>query len=146
MGGTEAPTWWADVQQDREQIGERAVDSWIDEEVIDFTPRRRFVHAESAPAAQRATDGVAAPLSPPPVEGRRTVTITGRPTAVERPRRVTEDAPGPRRQLKPVSHRLGHLGHRPDRIALWAAFLGFFLILVAATSSSEASAAVISGI
>ncbi len=127
MATPEAPAWWADVQQDREEIGERAVDSWIDEEIIDFTPRRRFVHAESTPAAQP-------PLSPVPVEGRRTVTITGRPQPL---------APQ-RRDLRPVSHRLHHA--RPDRIALWAAILGFFLILVAATSSSDASAAVFTGI
>lgn len=58
------------------------------------------------------------------VPGRRTVTIRGQ---VAPPRR----APARRR---PARSPVERLGTRPDRIALWAVMMGFFLILVAATS------------
>src|SRR3954468_17616017 len=46
MPPIEAPNWWADVQQDRDELGgRRQPASWLDEE-IDFTPRRRFPRRE----------------------------------------------------------------------------------------------------
>lgn len=49
------PEWWADVQQDREELpADGGLDSWLNEE-IDFTPRRR-PRFERAPVAEpRAT-------------------------------------------------------------------------------------------
>jgi hypothetical protein len=51
MPSTDAPNWWADVQQDRDELagpGRRPADDWLGEE-IDFVPRRRL--ARNAPAA-----------------------------------------------------------------------------------------------
>jgi hypothetical protein len=44
MPSTDAPNWWADVQQEREDLagsGRRPADDWLGEE-IDFVPRRRL--------------------------------------------------------------------------------------------------------
>ena len=74
MPSTDAPNWWADVQQERDDLagpGRRPADDWLGEE-IDFVPRRRMKRASSAAAtvvdaraaAATATnaDGVAHPL------------------------------------------------------------------------------------
>jgi hypothetical protein len=78
-------------------------------------PRRgRFERSVPAPSATPAEP------APEPVAGRRTITITGRPTpghaAPARRRRAVVDA-----QLA-----------QPDRIALWAFLLGLLLVAVAA--------------
>ncbi len=108
MPSTDAPNWWADVQQEREDLagsGRRPADDWLGED-IDFIPRRRMsrapvVTAVDEPAEPRFTadrDGSAHPLHgvfvptahlsaaddpfatpPPPVGTRRTVQIKGRP-------------------------------------------------------------------
>jgi len=44
MPSTDAPNWWADVQQEREDLagpGRRPADDWLGED-IDFVPRRRM--------------------------------------------------------------------------------------------------------
>ncbi len=44
MSSTDAPNWWADVQQEREDLagpGRRPADDWLGED-IDFIPRRRM--------------------------------------------------------------------------------------------------------
>jgi len=67
MPPTETPTWWADVQQDRDDLGgdgRRPADDWLDEE-IEFVPRHRFarrtepesLHGVFVPAA--ASSGAA---------------------------------------------------------------------------------------
>ncbi len=72
MSSTDAPNWWADVQQEREDLagsGRRPADDWLGED-IDFIPRRRMSRAPAAtavdePAAPRFTadrDGSAHPL------------------------------------------------------------------------------------
>jgi hypothetical protein len=70
MPSTDAPNWWADVQQEREDLarpGRRPADDWLGED-IDFIPRRRIGRAVAPveePAAPRFTadrDGVAHPL------------------------------------------------------------------------------------
>jgi hypothetical protein len=75
MPSTDAPNWWADVQQEREDLagpGRRPADDWLGED-IDFVPRRRMARgsaAAAATAAERTTaepvehdaDGVAHPL------------------------------------------------------------------------------------
>jgi hypothetical protein len=67
MPSTEAPNWWADVQQEREDLtgarGRRPADDWLGED-IDFVPRRRMARgsrdtAADAPTA-RGTDGATA--------------------------------------------------------------------------------------
>jgi hypothetical protein len=71
------------------------------------------------------------PFSVPPPAGRRTVQITGRPGEA----RATSQAQ--RHRPRTASDRVGH---RPDRVALWAVLLGAILILLAATSSSSEAA------
>jgi len=70
MPSTDSPNWWADVQQERDDLagrGRRPADDWLGEE-IDFVPRRRMTRASSAAAVEaRATaelqdDGAAHPL------------------------------------------------------------------------------------
>jgi hypothetical protein len=55
MPSTDAPNWWADVQQEREDLsgsGRRPADDWLGEE-IDFVPRRRMTRR--APVEDRVT-------------------------------------------------------------------------------------------
>jgi len=71
MSSTDAPNWWADVQQEREDLAgpsRRPADDWLGED-IDFIPRRRIGRAAAIaveePTAPRFTadrDGVAHPL------------------------------------------------------------------------------------
>ncbi|MCW2985642.1 MAG: hypothetical protein JWR63_3212 [Conexibacter sp.] len=197
MPSTDAPNWWADVQQDRDELarpGRRPADDWLGED-IDFVPRRRMTRAaDAAPIDDRlaAADrddrdggtghplhGVFVPTTshapvrealatsrtielssdegpviatpsdmahelahlsaaddpfstpPPPVGSRRTVQIKGRPTESRLPSMAQ------RHRGRTASDRVGH---RPDRIALWAVALGAILILLAAmTSSSQAA-------
>jgi hypothetical protein len=100
-------------------------------------PGRRF--ERSAPARHgrfaRADHGAPAetnPLEPPP--RRRTVEITGHPVGGPTlPRLVEID------RRRPARRAVERVGPRPDRIALWAVVLGFFLILGALTSTSHAA-------
>jgi hypothetical protein len=85
----------------------------------------RLRESATAPAA-----GIA--LEPPPA--RRTVQITGRPGTAPSPARLVEVE-----RRRPPRRPAERVGPRPDRIALWAVLLGFFLILVAATSSNAAT-------
>jgi hypothetical protein len=81
-----------------------------------------------------ADDPFATP--PPPAGSRRTVQIKGRPTE-SRLASVTQRSMAQRHRGRTASDRVGH---RPDRIALWAVALGAILILLAAmTSSSQAA-------
>jgi hypothetical protein len=200
MPSTEAPNWWADVQQEREDLagpGRRPADDWLGED-IDFVPRRRLaargdvelrtadteehrvgdarhdLHGVFIPASARedARDrpGVARSMTielggdtarpaedlvvatpadvahelrhlaaaddpfatpPPPPGTRRTVAIKGRPAAYRLPSQAQ------RHRGRTTSERVGH---RPDRIALWAVVLGAILILVAVTTSSSQAA------
>jgi hypothetical protein len=53
MPSTDAPNWWADVQQEREDLagpGRRPADDWLGED-IDFVPRRRM--SRRAPVEDR---------------------------------------------------------------------------------------------
>jgi hypothetical protein len=91
--------------------------------------RRR--HADGAASTTAQNAGVA--LEPPP-PGRRTVQITGRTVAAPALPRLVEVE-----RRRPARRPAERVGPRPDRIALWAVLLGFFLILVAATSSNAAT-------
>jgi hypothetical protein len=108
---------------------------------VDAVPRRRF--ERSAPErrgrfsrAEHGPSGHAAeaplPLRAP--SRRRTVEITGRTVgAPTLPRLVQID------RRRPARRPAERVGARPDRIALWAVVLAFFLIFVAVTSSSHAA-------
>jgi hypothetical protein len=78
-----------------------------------------------------ASASAPAALSPPPA--RRTVQITGRTVAAPTLPRLVEVE-----RRRPARRPAERVGPRPDRVALWAVLLGFFLILVAATSSNAA--------
>ena len=89
------------------------------------------IFAPTAADAAARLDGLetgALEAGPP----RRTVYVTGRPAASPLPRLVEV------RRRRPGRRPAERVGPRPDRIALWAVLLGFFLILVAATSSHAA--------
>jgi hypothetical protein len=62
------------------------------------------------------------------LDGRRTITISGR--GAERHLPWPGD-PGGRRPAKRVHERTGF---RPDRVAMWAVFLGILLVAVAIAS------------
>ena len=100
----------------------------------DFDAERAELEAagREEPAADHTSHGAAAtmtaPLAPP---ARRTVQITGRTVAA--PRLVEVE------RRRPARRPTERVGPRPDRVALWAVLLGFFLILVAATSSHAAT-------
>jgi hypothetical protein len=92
--------------------------------------RGRFARADHGPTA-RAPEAHA-PLSAP--SRRRTVEITGRTVgAPALPRLVEID------RRRPARRAVERVGARPDRLALWAVVLGFFLIFVAVTSTSHAA-------
>jgi hypothetical protein len=98
-------------------------------------PGRRFERAADrrgrSPRADHHTPASAKPAAPP---RRRTVEITGRPASGPTlPRLVEID------RRRPARRAVERVGPRPDRIALWAVVLGFFLILVAVTSTSHAA-------
>jgi hypothetical protein len=99
-------------------------------------PRRRFERAAPERRGRFARDHDAPtppnPLAPP--QRRRTVEITGHPAGGPTlPRLVEID------RRRPARRAVERVGPRPDRIALWAVVLGFFLILVAVTSTSHAA-------
>jgi hypothetical protein len=179
---TDTPTWWADVQQDRDKLaGHRQAEVWLEED-LDFVPRRRmsrrgstitierdvvddrgadhpmhgvFVTAAPPRVIELVADTSVGPhrhdvdlhdedpygddrraaddyLSPPPPAGqRRTVQITGRPAEIPVVSRALRHRP------RTTADRVGH---RPDRIVLWAVVMGAILILLAILSSSSQAA------
>ena len=85
-------------------------------------------HARAARAypeqSRRARPDLRLVEEPPPrdpVTGRRTVKITGQPTA-------------PRRR----SPAAAQISARPDRVAMWAVMLGLFLVFMAVVTASPA--------
>jgi hypothetical protein len=107
-----------------------------DGERLEASGRAERTHGSRRHAAEPGTigsdDGIVAPLAPPP--SRRTVEITGRTVAAPPLPRLVEVE-----RRRPPRRTVERVGPRPDRIALWAVLLGFFLILVAATSSRAAT-------
>jgi hypothetical protein len=134
----------------------QVADWGVGEDVFDRLPSRRFTRAESAharPSRPRrdvprggADDGrptivigevheaqdagfdeaPAGEWTPPVIDERRTVTITGRPDRMPAPRR------------RPPRTRAERVGHRPDRVVAWAVALGLLLILVAVATAKAA--------
>jgi hypothetical protein len=104
----------------RRDGGERQRDSRAASQ--DDQPERHDRAPEDAPRALQAPSR------------RRTVEITGRTVgAPTLPRLVQID------RRRPARRPVERVGPRPDRVALWAVVLGFFLILVAVTSTSHAA-------
>ncbi|HWH94475.1 MAG TPA: hypothetical protein VNT03_11500 [Baekduia sp.] len=65
MPSTDAPNWWADVQQEREDLsgaGRRPADDWLGEE-IDFVPRRRMSRSAAVEGAGHPLHGVFVPAA-----------------------------------------------------------------------------------
>jgi hypothetical protein len=110
-----------------------------------FARAERPEHADGPERAERAerperpepAPAAAAPEAPVPLPApsrRRTVEITGRTVgAPTLPRLVQID------RRRPARRAAERVGARPDRLALWAVVLGFFLIFVAVTSTSHAA-------
>ena len=87
------------------------------------------VHADATPAH--------APEAPTPLRApsrRRTVEITGRTVGAPSLPRLVQIY-----RRRPARRAAERVGSRPDRLALWAVVLGFFLIFVAVTSTSHAA-------
>jgi hypothetical protein len=99
--------------------------------------RGRSARPEHASPAHADAPPAHAPEAPPPLRApsrRRTVEITGRTVgAPSLPRLVQID------RRRPARRPAERVGARPDRLALWAVVLGFFLIFVAVTSTSHAA-------
>src|SRR3954451_16232174 len=164
MSHAGARAWWADVEHLREAAERREADeratrrrhlSLASDDARPAEARREReeshdrTQSRDRPGPRDREDG--APLRRLPdrsdtsvqarrlraAEPRRTVQITGRMDSpagdTTRPAHRTAAA---RRARTPAP-----LSARPDRIAMWAVVLGLFLLLVAAISSSSASAA-----
>jgi hypothetical protein len=115
MPSTDAPNWWADVQQEREDLvgGRRPAEDWLGEE-IDFVPRRRMRRRgpdEQRVDAARSRDGRDAGHSmhgvfvPAEAASSRTIELT---TADDV---VVAEAPAD------VAHELAHLSAADDPFA-----------------------------
>jgi hypothetical protein len=133
----------------------RTVADWgVGEEMFEHMPRRRFartpepprraahvreytgataVNPEPAPAPVPVAAPPASPRTAPPArpaariespDGRRTIVIGQRS-------RQTAVTPRPARPRTAADR----LGHRPDRIAMWAVAMGLLLILIAVLSA-----------
>jgi hypothetical protein len=84
-------------------------------------------HAPTAPALE-------APIALPAPSRRRTVEITGRTVGAPTLSGLVQID-----RRRPARRPAERVGARPDRLALWAVVLGFFLIFVAVTSTSHAA-------
>ena len=102
------------------------------------TTRAASALTDTPAAASKTRDAATASADAPPAltrpPARRTVQITGRTVAAPPLPRLVEVE-----RRRPARRPVERVGPRPDRIALWAVLLGFFLILVAATSSHAAT-------
>jgi hypothetical protein len=116
--------------------------------------RRRTTPAE-APVRSIATDAPAARAAG--AERRpsvvRTITlVTDDDVVVDEPRAAAEPATaspsrraGRDRERRPRTSAIQRLQHRPDSIAMWAAILGFLLIILAILSSDASAATLAAG-
>jgi hypothetical protein len=116
--------------EDRARARWRRDVAHVDHDTRADRPSTARRHAAGRGVTERV-EPLAAPLAPP---RRRTVEITGRPVAAPPLARLVEVE-----RRRPPRRTVERVGPRPDRVALWAVLLGFFLILVAATSSRAAT-------
>jgi hypothetical protein len=118
MRSTEAPNWWADVQQERSELagpGRRPADDWLGEE-IDFVPRRRLARASEKVVAPEGADhplhGVFVPTAPhAPVRDAAAATSITIELGGEEPAEVVAATPAD------VAHELAHLSAADDPFA-----------------------------
>jgi hypothetical protein len=116
-------------EREADQPGLYDAESAIDDDWLTPRPGRRFERVNHEPAGAVRQQALAVPAR------RRTVEITGRTVgAPSLPRLVQID------RRRPARRAAERVGPRPDRLALWAVVLGFFLIFVAVTSTSHAAA------
>jgi hypothetical protein len=123
MSPTDAPTWWADVQQEREDLtglgAHRDADDWLGED-IDFVPRRRITGDRSASAsavrrgAEHDLHGVFIP-SPSAsasarTRGRAALPAAGSSVVIE----LDASTPAPVPVASDVTHALGRLSAADD--------------------------------
>jgi len=170
MPSTETPTWWADVQQDREDLtasGRRPADDWLEEDV-EFVPRRRitrtgdeplhgvFIPAPSAtgaavldaPTTREIELAVEEPVEPAALSPADDPYASPPPSPTSPNQRRTVQITGHPDDVRFASSARRHrsrtaadvVGHRPDRIVLWVVALGVILILLAAMTSSSQAA------
>jgi hypothetical protein len=103
----------------------------------DAKPRtRRFARGEHDASLDLAPEAPAsaAPAPLPAPSRRRTVEITGRTVGAPSLSRLVQID-----RRRPARRAAERVSARPDRLALWAVVLGFFLIFVAVTSTSHAA-------
>lgn len=113
--------------------GRRADDHLAASIASDPERRSRRERDRAEHGTRPGADATPSALSAP---RRRTVEITGRTVAAPPLPRLVEVE-----RRRPPRRAVERVGPRPDRVALWAVLLGFFLILVAATSSHAATPA-----
>jgi hypothetical protein len=110
MPSTEAPNWWADVQQEREDLtggrSRRPVEDWLGED-IDFVPRRRMARSgEGVPATDIRPVADDRDDTPRTTGSRNTTTPDGAPgtprTTGSRNTTTPDGAPGARRTTRAV--------------------------------------------
>ncbi|MDX6684873.1 MAG: hypothetical protein QOF86_1001 [Baekduia sp.] len=144
MPSTDAPNWWADVQQERDDLtggrGRRPAEDWLGED-IDFVPRRRMARASRDTAAQapstRRADGAAdsstgtgaehplhgvfVPAAHAPVASSRTIELTTDAPAAASSRTIELTTEGPAAIVPAtpadVAHELAHLSAADDPFA-----------------------------
>ena len=159
MAHTEARAWWAEVQHlrddyERTDEARRRADETEERERRERDDRNHELEAGVAPGRDRAPDGPGrwngepasgrlrstrsrfddpapvarrgehAPAGPYP--GRRTVEIRGRTVPAPPVPRSTELT-----RRRPPRGALERIGPHPDRLAMWALFMGILLIVVA---------------
>ena len=133
MPQPENRAWWSDVQHVRDSI----------ERKREREARRglRLDARSAARAVAEREEGAPRPGEIPPAVADPREMYAGVHDFMEsddlewatRPRLVEID------RRRPARRAVERVGPRPDRIALWAVVLGFFLILVAVTSTSHAA-------
>jgi hypothetical protein len=130
MPSTDAPNWWADVQQEREDLagpGRRPAEDWLGED-IDFVPRRRMTRASAVAdrvEAAREHDGDDAdhPLHgvfvpTQTADGGRTIELTAdAPVAARTIELTMADDVVVAEAPEDVAHELAHLSAADDPFA-----------------------------
>jgi hypothetical protein len=120
MPSTDAPNWWADVQQEREDLtgrgGRRPADDWLGED-IDFVPRRRMARRDT-PAAAPLDDRLAAAAGSDDADLALHGVFVPAPGATRTIELLTDDAPSERAvPADAVAHELAHLSAADDPFA-----------------------------